>query len=375
MIRITILLIISFIFITCKKTVKPDVVPFVIETELQNKENPIWRAWALKDGSFVLVTEIYDGNTTTFHKYNKELKSEKTTSLPCRRISEPIFYDDGTFAILADYYNQTFGTWVLRLNNNLEVLQYRRIDFLIQSGNDIRYGESLTRLSNGNIIYACTFEKYPPLADKIVIFCIADIFTDTKPIWRVNPANYDGSWVNTLSSVGTEFYISGNDHTNGTESFVLKYDSSGSQIFKKSWPFFFDFPNLYAEKDHIIYQTATDLFMLDPSGTELLTVKIGEDWYTRTSPLIRKGNYYFYAINIANPAGKFNEVRKLDLNLNFIKSIKLGNQRTNVNVWTGNFLLELTDGQLVSIMHIQNPLLSGNQWLIQKLTDNLEISN
>lgn len=359
--------------IGCKKTVSDTISPFTLQTHLGNGSNFIHNVFSLPDNTFVIMTQDRNKNISKLFRYNSKLYLMDSMVIEGEAYSKPIIEPDNTFLMLGDGADNS-EIWAVKINTELKVVKKRNIEFLYPSAHgELRYYNKLTKLSNGNYVIGTTHEQYPNLKDKIVLFCLKDIFTDNLPVWVINPTTYNGEWMEELMGDDkNNVYIAATDHLGASSNYVLKYDGSGNFIYKNYFPHTHENFHLYLESEKVIYHDYENFYTFDTQGNLKSKEEFGRYWLA-SSDLIKEGKHYYYVMDNQNSDGNFAEVRKTDENLKIEKSKLFGNRGTNSNVPKRRFMIKLSSGIMVAITLVENPNLSGNLWLLQRFDTELKM--
>lgn len=359
--------------LSCKKTVENAITPFSIYTDLATGANEIYDVFPLTDNTFVILTENRNSNRTKLYKFNAQLHLMDSIVITGQGFSKPVIEPDNTVLMLVINLDGNPGISAIKLDANLNVLQKRNIETLYAPTlGEIRYYNKLAKLANGNYVVGTTHEQYPVLKDKIVLFCVKDIFADNVPLWRVNPTTYTGEWLEEMH--GDEYgnlYLGATDHLGASSNYLLKYDSLGNQIYKNYFPHTHENFSVFVEKDRVIYKDWWSFYTIDLQGNTTAQAPLGT-FGRANSDLVKIGANYYYTTDTLNADGRFLVIRKTDANFSALKSKIFGNRGTHTKGFR-RFFIQLSDGSLVAVALIENPDLSGNLWLLQKFNSDLEI--
>lgn len=356
---------------SCKTEVTDPVSPFSIQTNLEAGANQIRRSFALPNNTFLIFTHDRTLSFTSIYQFSSDLKLIKKKVISGHTYTAPVLDADQNLIMIGEYYEMNAGAIAVKLNQNLDVLETRDIQFLFDpSSVDIVYHPYLTRLSNGTFVVANSYEQYPE--DRIVMFAVKDFFRDNDVLWRVNPTNYTKEWADGLypDRFGN-FYVTATEHINGTRNIVLKYNANGKLLHRNDG--FVQYHNnfhLLVEDNHVLYKDFNTIQKLD---TQLKKISEVVTDYSLKSELIKSNGHYFYTSELFNSDGLFMELIKTDEAFNPVKRRSYGNRGTNVGSDVPRFLLQLSSGEMVAIEMVENPDLTGNYWLLQKFDTELNL--
>lgn len=365
-------------FVQCKKTKTYDgkITAVAIQTHLTNETNYITGAFALSNNAIVVGVADLDRHHERLYLFNSNLLLIDSLIIKDHtEISNVVLEDDGSFSFLC-FNSINYNLIAFNVSKELKILKQRQINALrywVADGNPYPY--DLTKLADGTYIIANNNEK-PGSGNKIAVVGVEDIFTSTKRSWYYvhNAWNYD--WLNRVIPSGdSTFYLTGFQNTYpAVDNFVQKHSSNGAALYRKSFPPNGSNGDLFIENDRIIFQDFYNFFTFKPDGTDIGYEPIQNNNGRPSSNLISKNNAFFYAVDIKNADGNFVELRKITSDLKTVKSRLIGNQGSN-NVsnpyFARRYLIKLPNGQMVSVSLIENPMLSGNQWLLQKFDEDL----
>lgn len=360
----------------CKKTtVNNPETPFSIQTHLFNAPNYIHNTFALPNNTLVIQTRGNNSDTfSTLFQYDSDLRLISTLSIPVNDISEPALEQDGTFTVVTFSYQTGYEAY--SISNNLKVLKKRYIGHLyINVSNTARHPPKLSKLPNGYYLIGNNNDGDGAVFAKISLICVKDLFTNNSRLWSWVEPTMNRDWIeNIFPDADNSFYISGYINSAPSKSFIRKFDASGKSVFHKYVNTSVT-PNttLNIEKDRLIFCERENFHFLTHSGDETGKEPILGNYYQPISNLVQQGEYYYYYKDVFTLDGQFIEVRKIDSNLKTVKSKLFGNQGTNNNSNSKRSIIQMSSGEMVLVCSIENPNLSGNQWLLVKINSELEL--
>lgn len=365
---IWVFLVLFFMGCSKEKTKTDPIKPFAIATALPSAPNFISGVTLLRNNSFVVFTDDRILLSSIFYLFDDNLSLVDTAILPFNDVSNMIVMEN-SFIFMATLPN---GEWhVFEMNYQLKILQHRRINSLLfnRGGYQNTSPVKLTQLSDGSFIVACN--QTSSVDNYIMLNGFNNLFTDTKRKWHWSAAQPSNDWLGEcVADPDGDFYVVGfvNDGT-GRDNFYLKYGNDGSYIYRKDFPQKITNNNLIIEKNRLIYQDFTRIYLLDKQGNYLADYAIdGLEYMPVSNMVLLKGNY-FYTKEFSDIDGKFSSIRKLNSNFAIQKELSFGNQGTNLinnGYFLKRYLMTFSTGELVTINIIEDPMLSGNQWLINK---------
>lgn len=361
-------LLIVFMGCSKEKTKKDPIKPFSIATALPSAPNFISGVTLLRNNSFVVFTDDRNLRSSVFYLFDKNLSLVDTLILPLNDVSNMIVFDN-SFIFMANLPN---GEWhVFEMNYQLKTLQHRRINNLLfnRGGYQNTSPVKLAQLSDGSFIVACN--QTSNIDNYVIVNGFNNLFTDTKRKWHWSAAQPSNDWLGECAvDPDGDFYVVGfvNDGT-GSDNFFLKFGNDGSYVYRKDFPQKITNNNLFIEKNRLIYQDFTRIYISDKQGNYLADYPIDGLENMPVSNMVLLNGNYLYTKEFTNIDGKFSAIRKLNANFDTQKEMPFGNQGTNLinnGYFLKRYLMAFSTGELVTINIIEDPMLSGNQWLINK---------
>lgn len=361
----------------CKKiTVDNPETPFSIQTHLLNAPNYIHNTFALPNNTLVIQTRDNNSDTfSTLFQYDANLRLISTLSLPVYEISDPAVESNGTFTVVTFSY-QT-GYEVYSISNNLNIVKKRTINHLfVNVSNAARHPSKLSKLPNGYYLIGNNNDGNGAVFAKISLICVKDLLNDNSRLWSWVEPSMGRDWlVGIVPDGDNSFFITGFSNSSSSETFVQKFDAAGKRVFRTpiNTSLNYNPPILSIEKDRLIFGERGNFHFLDLAGTETGIEPIPGNYYQPISNLVQQGEHYYYTKDVYTPDGQFTEVRKINNNLKTVESKLYGNQGTNNNSNSKRSIVKMSSGEMVLICSIENPNLSGNQWLLVKINSELEL--
>jgi len=354
--------------------VKESIRPYGIQTHIGNSENIIHEVFAFQDNNFGILFNNPDNSGSIIYKYSDTYELLDSIEFFGIKYSRPSFDDQGNL-ILVGYNHQNYGQIVgSKISPDLKLLDYRVLNPLLPKNPGNKYNVKLVRLSNGNYVVAYTLE---PTDNRYrTILCSAeDLFNGFVLNWQTIENHLYGQGIEELiSSDDGGFYISGDHRSSEPKNYVAKYNSQGEKLWELVLELEWSTYQLSEFSNGVIFSDAYDNYLIDRQGNLMLEVQHAKiDAWHNTSNFIEKGGALFYISDLYNVDGKLVELRKTNLQLEELNSVIRGSWASNAGMDSKRFLIELSEGKMVSISHIQNPEGRGNYWLMLGFDEELKM--
>lgn len=365
-------------FAGCKPEIEETVRPFSIQTFLPNGDNQIKYVFDLPDNSFVIVANHRETNSTKFYKFNRDLKLIDSLVVKGQDFSKPALDDDGSFIMMGEDWDDPLGYAIAyKISYDLKLITRKEISALIPAPvNSYLYFYRLVRLKNGNYVLIYTEETYNVVQDKIVMMACKDLFTDSKLLWRIYPADHDGEWSeNMIATTDGGYLICGHDHEHGNYHFLNKYDENGNRIWAVQFPSTLSSYEMWEHNNNYYYANWTHVYGVHQDGSPLIDKDHSDGTTTAfNSVFIPYKDNFYYTRTFFDSDGSWFQAIKSDPEFNILKTKKYGNRGTNTIVDFQRFLVQLTNGEFVAVATVENAGINGNNWLLQRFDAELELT-
>lgn len=362
---------------SCEVKIKEEIRPLNLISHFPDGQNIVFNAFISSDGNIVVSQDRRSTLSTTLYRYNADLEFLDSAVIPGNDYLDPVFDDEGNILLVGEDRND-YRMIITKLSRDLEVLGMADLSSKLPFGSiGYSYMPQITRLQSGLYVVGFTNEFPDPIRDRIILAAFNDPVNDDQPVWVDRPLTFTGEWMEEIKAARDGgFIISGHDHMELDETFLIKYTADGSRIWKTSLPYV-PFKYDFSEDGDFIYYADREYFYKFNAGN-------GQQVIARSMPdeikginaseAVRLGDHLYFTLEIFNSDGMRLDVRKTDLDLNTLSSVIYGNQGTNIVSADTRPILKLSEREFIAVASVSNPTVSGNYWMLLKLDRDLKLT-